>query len=119
MLEEPKQQKHAKWVAGHILSRGLAVITRREIQGNYKAMRTAKPWEYGEMMSTLEALSWIKPCPTMPKSGDNKISRWLVNPQVHSLFQETAKQEAEQRAAKQEAIRKLKTYEMDNNDNIQ
>jgi len=87
--------KHARWVAGYILSHGKERITAREIgRGCHELYhdRTA-------LFSAMEALTlagWV----TAATDGNGKQpTRWNVNRRVHDLFAARAGQERERREA--------------------
>jgi hypothetical protein len=93
---------HSRWVAGFILSRGLAEVTPREIQRAYGGLRgPAKHGEVQHVMQTLVTLGWAKPI----RRGYEPPRKWKINPRVHDgRFGEMAEKERQRRQLVREAI---------------
>jgi hypothetical protein len=80
MLSRSAGDEHATWIAEFILTQGLAKITRRDIQRNYSALKSAdKHGQLTAAMSVLEFQGWVKPI----KWQGQVPKEWMVNPAVH------------------------------------
>jgi hypothetical protein len=82
-------------VAGYILAHKLDRVTNRHIQRGDRTMRGLNRWQTDQVFEQLDALGWVDRVPG-PRPTDPP--HWLVNPEVHRLFADRAKQEAARRA---------------------
>ena len=98
-IDDPTQSKHAKWVAGYILSEGLNSIKRRELQRVHKPLGNQKL--LSATMSALYSANWVEEKEFKP---DRTVKTWTVNPKVHSKFAPMAKAERERRAVERERV---------------
>jgi|GEM_PF-1396289 len=87
----------ARELAALILAHEWARFTvKRDLNRNWRASRKLKPWELEETLDRLEAFSWIFPQPGhLNEKG--KPAAYLVNPGVHTRFNEQAERERERR----------------------
>jgi hypothetical protein len=87
----------ARELAALILAHEWARFTvKRDLNRNWKASRKLKPWELEETLDRLEAFGWIFPQPGhLNEKG--KPAAYLVNPGVHTRFNEQAERERERR----------------------
>lgn len=100
VLGHSEQFTHAQWIAGHILSRNLKKITKRDISRAYRNLRD-DDIAIDEAMVVLQNLSWVDFC-------SSKSSQWWqVNPRVHELYADRAVREREARDAARQAIHRL------------
>jgi hypothetical protein len=99
-LDDGTRGSHAKWIAGYILSNHLNRITKRDIERNYKKLNQ-KPKTIRKTMETLYQSGWVEP-DKYKKNGE--VTGWKVNPKVHAIFAEKAKEESERRAAERKKI---------------
>lgn len=88
--------EHARWIAGHILSKSLDVLTNRDLIAAYKQWRGVDDWKRQKVMQVLEDMGWIVPI------GDARTSKrgshtWAVSRRVHTKFAAKAKDEAAKR----------------------
>ncbi len=90
----------ARWIAGHILSKGLTEIDRRTIKRAYKAMRHASDWDVHRTMAVLETFGWVE-----AETVVVPHAKWRINPAVHHVFKEKACQEKARRERERELIR--------------
>jgi hypothetical protein len=102
MLSRSAGDEHATWIAEYILTRGLQTITRRAVQRNYSALKSAD--RHGQLtaaMSVLEFQGWVKPI-----KWQGKVPKeWMVNPAVHGgRFAEITEAERRRRAEARENI---------------
>jgi hypothetical protein len=85
----------AKWVAGHILAHGTKKLTARDLKRANKVMfpgdRAAN-----DACNLLIEYGWLE---AVKKRQFDLPTEWLVNPIVHTLFAERAKQERDRRKA--------------------
>jgi hypothetical protein len=95
-------------VAGYILAHKVERLTNRVIQRGDRTMRGLKRQEIENIYHQLCALGWVTEAPRRRPSDP---PRWDVNPEVHRIFQERAKQEAERRQRWHEIISGLVTPE--------
>ena len=77
-----------KAVANHILVRKLSELTTRSIARGNRSMRNLSKRDTDPIFDQFVALGWLK----AEKDKSNKI-RFLVNPRVHTMFHERAKNE--------------------------
>lgn len=98
--------EHARWIAGHILSKRLQTVTLREILQAYKQWRGLDEWRRVRIMQMLEDMGWV-----VPLEGDRPSRRgantWSVNMMVHSVFAEKARHEAESRDRVRDQLKAL------------
>jgi hypothetical protein len=87
-------------VASYILAHKLERITNRDIARGDRSMRRLDRQNVESIFNQLDALGWIS------KIQGKRFSdvQWVVNPEVHRLFKERAKKEAERRQREHEAI---------------
>jgi hypothetical protein len=96
VLGAATELEHARWIAGHVLSKNLSVITLREIQQAYRPWRGLDDWRRTRVMQTLEDMGWLTPIDDDRKSRRGAHT-WAVNMAVHHRFAEKAQLEAETR----------------------
>jgi hypothetical protein len=90
-------------VAGFILAHKIPELDNCTIQRGDRTMRKLEKWETDKICETFEARGWAIEIPSK-----TRIRRWSVNPRIHTMFTERAKQEAEQRAAIHKIMQNLK-----------
>ena len=88
-------------VAGFILAHKLDHVTNRDVQRGDRTMRKLTRWDTERVFEQLEALGWLFRKPA-PRPADPP--HWQVNPEVHRLFADRARQEAERRASVHELL---------------
>jgi len=92
-------------VAGYILAHCLKRITNRDVQRGDRSMRGLTRRDTDRVFEQLDALGWISRDPGRPQGWrPSDPPRWVVNPEVHRLFQERAQVEASRRLSAREAI---------------
>jgi len=89
--------EHARWIAGHILSKGLLAISNRDLVQAYKQWRGLDDWRRQRVMQLLEDMSWVAPVIEEGRPSKRGATSWSVNPQVHDAFAEKAQAESERR----------------------
>ena len=89
--------EHSRWIAGHILSKGLASISNRDLVQSYKQWRGMDDWRRQRVMQVLEDMSWVFPMTDEGKPSRRGTTSWNVNPLVHELFARKAEDEAKRR----------------------
>lgn len=90
--------EHGRWIAGHILSKGLAVITNRDITQAYKQWRGLDDWRRQRIMQMLEDMGWLAPYTEEgAKPSRRGATQWAVASSVHKMFADKAKTESERR----------------------
>ena len=97
------QTGHARWLAGFILSRGFARVTRRDMTRAYAPLRPPEcAQELTSVMSGLAAMGWLV------EEGASNPAReptaWVVNPQVHTQFAQRAQNERDARRKSMEEM---------------
>ena len=103
VLGEAPDMKHARWIAGFILSRELPKITNKDITVNYRALRDKPLIERQRAMEVLSNFGWVEPIddgPAGPKT-------WTVNPVIHQKFAERAAYEKKHRAEERARIKEI------------
>lgn len=83
-------------VAGYILAHGCEVMTNRDVQRGDRTMRGMERYEIQRIFEQLEAFGWLTQTPPRRPSDP---PHWKVNPNVHRLFADRAKQEATRRSS--------------------
>jgi hypothetical protein len=82
-------------VAGYILAHKLDRVTNRDLARSIRTTRGLTRFETDKVFEQLDALGWVSPVPGLrPRDPPH----WIVNPEVHRLFAERAKQEGARRA---------------------
>lgn len=90
--------EHARWIAGHILSKRLATVSNRDLTLAYRQWRGLDEWRRNRIMQLLEDTCWLTPMiDDAPRPGRKGASHWLVNPAAHDLFNAKAEAEARRR----------------------
>ena len=98
--------EHARWIAGHILSKRLDVVTTRDVMQAYKAWRGLNEWRRQSVMQMLEDYGWIMSVDDARKSKRGSHT-WAVNAAVHRIFAEKAAMEAESREKVRQTLLEL------------
>jgi hypothetical protein len=97
VLGQESHLEHARWIAGHLLSKQVARIEQREIVQAYKAWRGLNEWTRARVMSTLQDLGWVYP--VAGQGFSKKLpTAWDVNPLGHQAFEARAEAERKKRA---------------------
>lgn len=88
--------EHARWVAGHVLSKRLDAISNRDLVQAYKQWRGLDDWRRQRVMQVLEDMGWLTP---ILEEGARRrgATHWAVNPLVHEQFARKAEDEAARR----------------------
>jgi phage/plasmid primase-like uncharacterized protein len=90
--------EHGRWIAGHILSKKLSVITNRDITQAYKQWRGLDDWRRQRIMAMLEDMGWLTPYTEEgAKPSRRGANQWAVTTRVHEMFAEKAQVEATRR----------------------
>lgn len=90
--------EHARWIAGHILSKKLSTISHRDLMQAYKQWRGMDEWRRQRILQMLEDMGWIMPfAEDGVRTGRRGASTWMVVPAVHQMFIDKARAEAERR----------------------
>jgi hypothetical protein len=92
--------RHARWIAGHILAAEPPRLSMRDIGRVYHELRSDGA-AIGRAMEILHLASWVSPIDVNGKAP----TRWRVNPRVHAAFAARAAEERERRKARVDAIR--------------
>jgi hypothetical protein len=100
-IDDGSHSSDARWVAGYILSKGLEIISKRELTQAYHAFRR-EPKAIQATMNTLDAFNWVEE-KDHKRSGE--VTSWTVNPAVHAKFTRLAQFERERRAAERKKIK--------------
>jgi hypothetical protein len=87
--------KHARWVAGYILTHTKERVTAREIGRGCHELYQDRAALFSAM-ETLSLAGWVTP---IVDGTSKQATRWTVNPAVHKLFAERAAREREHREA--------------------
>ena len=90
---------------GFILAHKRETISARDVARGSGSMRGLTRQEVLRLFEQLEALAWVSPQPSAPRS--NATPTWNVNPKVHSLFAARAAEEAERRRKAREHIQEV------------
>lgn len=97
VLEADDSMADPMWVAGHILAHGLSDISVNQVGRAYRKLRGDKR-AIRKTMETLELLGWVKPASKGKRAPNpSDVSKWDVNPLVHSMFATRAEKEAAER----------------------
>lgn len=89
--------EHARWIAGHVLSKRLDVITNRDLVQAYKQWRGMEDWRRQRIMSVLEDMGWVLPIADDGRMTKRGITTWAINSLVHESYQLKAAEESERR----------------------
>ena len=89
--------EHARWVAGHILSKGLTSISNRDLVQSYKQWRGMDDWRRQRVMQVLEDMAWVTPMMEEGRASKRGATHWMVNANVHQAFASKAQDEAQRR----------------------
>jgi hypothetical protein len=92
-----------KATAGYILSRKLDRITYRDMQRGDSHMRNLSRFEMDKILHQLDSHGWLI---CEPGEQFNRPD-WIVNPRVHSKFEERANEERKRRREIRETIDEL------------
>jgi hypothetical protein len=90
--------EHSRWVAGHILSKVLHVVSNRDLMQSYKQWRGLDDWRRQRVLQMLEDMGWLMPMgDEPPRAGRRMASSWAVVPAVHQMFADKAASESKRR----------------------
>lgn len=93
--------EHAQWIAGHVLSAGLREISMRDIYRAYRDLRDQRE-AIPEAMRSLELAGWAR---AVDPGRGKPVTKWAVNPLVHTVFAARAEDERARREHEKEKIR--------------
>ncbi len=96
VIGQASDLEHVRWIAGHVLARGLEMVTNRDLTRAYKAWRGMDAWSRKRVMQTLDDMGWITPIRGDGASRQDPCA-WAVDGRVHAMFAEKALAEAERR----------------------
>jgi hypothetical protein len=88
-------------LAAFIVAEGLNEISGRDAQRSTRSLRHMGADDVRRLCEKLEAFGWLYPGAV---NGKGATTRWKVVPEVHMLFAERGRQEAERRAMARAAI---------------
>jgi hypothetical protein len=88
-------------LASLIVSEGLSDVSAREVQRAMRALRGMTADEVRRLCEKLEAFGWLY---VAGSNGRGQVTRWKVRDEVHMMFAERGRREAERRAAARAAI---------------
>jgi hypothetical protein len=88
-------------VAGYILAHKIERLTNRVVQRGDRSMRGLRRHEIDNICHQLNAFGWVTEA---QRRRPTDLPSWDVNPEVHRLYQERAKQEATRRQRAREAL---------------
>lgn len=90
--------EHARWIAGHILSKRLGIVSNRDLMQSYKQWRGLDDWRRQRILQMLEDMGWLIPMgDEPPRAGRRMASNWAVVPAVHRMFADKAVTETTRR----------------------
>ena len=99
-IDTGSHNAHAKWIANYVLSQGMAEVVRSQLVRDYRPFFKI-PNLLDQTLRTLETCGWVEP-EKLKKNGT--VTRWKVNPRVHGIFAERAKEEAQRRKKERQKI---------------
>jgi hypothetical protein len=97
ILGSASELEHARWIAGHILSKNLDVLQNRDLMLSYKQWRGLDDWKRQKVMQILQDNGWITPLEDV-RYNKRGAHTWVIVKSVHALFSEKAMSEASKRA---------------------
>lgn len=100
--------EHVRWLAGHVLAHSLTEITNRDITQAYRAWRGIDEFRRQRIMMALEDGGWLNPTGELTKTF-RKPSAWVVNPEVHVMFNVLAVKERSRRTEVHAEVKSSKT----------
>lgn len=89
-------------IASYIVAKKLDEVTARDVQRSGQTFRHTTADQVRVLCEKLEAFGWLDKCEPAPKSS---TPRWIVNPNVHTMFAEQGRRESERREKAREALR--------------
>lgn len=89
--------EHARWIAGHILSKKLDSVNNRGLMQAYRQWRGIDDWRRQRIMQMLEDMGWLAAIPEEGRASRRGATTWSVNPEVHTLFAKMAVEESQRR----------------------
>jgi hypothetical protein len=96
LLGDSAGAERVRRIADHILADRLSIVTARDLQRSIRGIRkTEERPDFIAAMSLLHAFGWIRP--DDPRARPDTITRWHVNPAVHSTFGHRAAEAAARR----------------------
>ncbi len=106
VLSTSDHQRHARWVAGLILSKRMERIDLRDVQMSYREYRSLDEADKRRLWGHLEDSGWIRAAPDARLNRSIRMpTRWDVNPVLLETFVERRGIEIDQREAAKERIR--------------
>ena len=90
-------------LASIIVAKGMGEVGARDIQSAGQTLRHITADQFRLIAEKMEAFGWLERGEPKPRSN---TPRWVVNPRVHSMFEDRAASEMRRRAAAKDALRR-------------
>jgi DNA polymerase I-like protein with 3'-5' exonuclease and polymerase domains len=103
LLGRAKEHERLLALGGYILVHKPEFLTARDVQRGIRTMNKLDKKDVDPLFNHLEAYGWVDQIPGM-RMGRPTV-RWRVNPRVHELFADKAKEEAKRRAVVRQKIK--------------
>jgi phage/plasmid primase-like uncharacterized protein len=107
ILGAASELEHARWIAGHILSKKLDVLQNRDLMVHYKQWRGLDDWKRQKVMQVLQDMGWLVPLEDARETRRGAHT-WAVVSTVHAKFSAKAQDETQKRAKIREEMLALK-----------
>lgn len=91
-----------------ILSRGMHLVTKRDLAQYWRASRKLQQWEVKGVIDSLCSMDWLYPDEMSIDATDGRPRAWFVNPAVHEVFAQHAQSERARREEVVEAMREIR-----------
>ncbi len=115
-LDTPEEYDRLRALATYILAHEKTVVKNRDVQSSVRSCRGLKERDIRPLFEQLASLGWLHRMESM-RAGSPP--HWRVNPRVHTLFKEKAKEEMQRREAVKAIIAEasdMRRAERTNND---
>ena len=104
VLDAHERQEQVRQLARLILAKRYDRITKRDMMQYWKAGQKEDWFKVRGIVDSMGAMGWLEPDPTT-LDNDGRPRAWLVNPQVHTMFQQYAERERKRRKDQAETLR--------------
>lgn len=102
---------HVRWIAGHLLAKGVEKIATRDLIQAYKEMRNMDDRQKAAIFNALVDYQWIRPDESARvNAGTRAATRWVVNPVIATTFSPRREVERRERAERLNVL-KMRTSE--------
>lgn len=106
VIDAHERQEQVRQLARLILAKRYDRITKRDMMQYWKAGQKDDWFKVRGIVDSLCSMGWLEP-DSMAIDTDGRPRAWLVNPEVHTMFEKHAERERRRRKNQAETLREL------------